>query len=90
MATDGLFYVLNVIAGSLRKILPSPCLGNIALPAGDILDDRLCVLQADRERKLIGLLSVQLVDGADGNLVKIAENIQLCQGNVGRALTSTP
>lgn len=43
-------------------------------------------LQYRGEGELVGDLAVDLVGGADGDLLHIAEDVQLSQGDVGRAL----
>ena len=86
MTADGLLHILHILPGVLRQLVPAADLGDVALPAIHILDDGLGILEADRERELIGLLAVQLIVGADGNLIHVAEDIQLGEGDIGRAL----
>ena len=86
MTADGPLHILYIVPGVFRQLVPAADLGDVALPAVHILDDGLGILEADRERELIGLLAVQLIVGADGDLVHIAENIQLGEGDIGGAL----
>ena len=58
VAADGLFNVFDVAAGGFGKILPITRAGDVALPAGQILDDGLGVLQQHGEREVVGLLAV--------------------------------
>ena len=55
---DGLFNVFDVAAGGFGKVLPITRAGDVALPAGQILDDGLGVLQQHGEREVVGLLAV--------------------------------
>ena len=58
VAADGLFDVLDVIAGGFGQILPLARAGDVALPAGQILNNGLGVLQQHGEREVVGLLAV--------------------------------
>ena len=58
VAADGLFNVFDVAAGGFGKVLPITRAGDVALPAGQILDDGLGVLQQHGEREVVGLLAV--------------------------------
>ena len=58
VAADGLFDVFDVVAGGFGQILPLARAGDVALPAGQILDDGLGVLQQHGEREVVGLLAV--------------------------------
>ena len=58
VAADGLFNVFDVAAGGFGQILPLARAGDVALPAGQILDDGLGVLQQHGEREVVGLLAV--------------------------------
>ena len=55
---DGLFNVFDVAAGGFGKVFPITRAGDVALPAGQILDDGLGVLQQHGEREVVGLLAV--------------------------------
>ena len=52
------FNVFDVAAGGFGKVLPITRAGDVALPAGQILDDGLGVLQQHGEREVVGLLAV--------------------------------
>ena len=86
MTADGPLHILHVVPGVFRQLVPAADLGDVALPAVHVLDDGLGVLKADGEGEFVGLLAVQLIVGADGDLVHIAENIQLGEGDIGGAL----
>ena len=58
VAADGLFNVFDVAAGGFGQILPLARAGDVALPAGQILDDGLGVLQQHGEREVVGLFAV--------------------------------
>ena len=58
VAADGLFNVFDVAAGGFGQILPLARAGDVALLAGQILDDGLGVLQQHGEREVVGLLAV--------------------------------
>ena len=86
MTADGPLHILHVVPGVFRQLVPAADLGDVALPAVHVLDDGLGVLKADGEGEFVGLLAVQLIMGADGNLVHIAENVQLGEGDGGSTL----
>lgn len=78
--------ILNIAPRRLGQLLPAARAGDVALPAVHILDDGLRVLLQDGERKLIRLLTAELIVGAQGDLLHIAQHVELRQGDVRRAL----
>ena len=86
MHADGLLDILNVITRGLRQILILADAGDIAAPARQVFHNGLCFFQHGREGEFVGDLAVDLIGGADGNLVHVAEDIQLGQRDIRRAL----
>ena len=86
MAADGALHIFDIAARGLGQILPAAGAGDVTLPAGHILHDGLSAVEEDGEGKIVGLHAVDLIVGAQRNLVHVAEHVELREGDARRTL----
>ena len=86
MAANLLFDILDIVASFDGQVFILAHAGNIAAPAGHGGHDGLCLVDDGREREVVGLFAVNLILLADGDLLHVGKNVELRQGNLGRAL----
>ena len=85
-ASDGLLDVLDIALRRLGQLLKAAAGGDIALPAGDILIDGLCLSERVAGGEHVKPLSLMLIGNADGDFVEVGENVKLGERKLGRAL----
>ena len=76
----------HIFSGIFRQILPASAAGNIASPARQFLDHRLCLLESAVRRERIKQHTVQTVSRNYRNFIKCSEHIQFGQCDILRLL----
>ena len=83
LAANGLFQIFHIAAGSFRQVLVLAHGGDIAVPARQLDDNRLCIVQSLAGREAVGHSAVsQLVLGNNGNFFHIIQNVKQGQGQL--------
>ena len=80
------FNEIDIVPAVFGKLIKATYPAYIALPAGESLINRLCLVKERRDGEVFRLLPVDLVSRTYGDLIEIAKDIEDREDYLGRAL----
>ena len=85
-AADGSLQIVHVVERLLRQVADRAAAGDVAVEAGQILINGLCLGQLHADGEAVHALTVDVVGDAHGDLVQIGQHVELCQRDARAAL----